>query len=140
MPVAAQVIPMRDSGDVAAREMMRELQPYLDKTDICNRIFGPDVLLAIYDRAGQVTAGGILIPGTNREDQFQGKVGLVLALGKRCYGDHFDDWFGEYPPKVGDWMAANTREGTTILIGKFVCRVVEYQYLRFGTAVPDLTM
>ena len=131
---------MRDSGDVAAREMMRELQPYLDKTDIRKRIFGPDVLLAIYDRSDKITAGGILIPGTNREDQFQGKVGLVLALGPRCYGEHFDSWFGDHPPKPGDWMAANTREGTTFLIGKFMCRVVEYQFLRFGTAVPDLTM
>jgi hypothetical protein len=138
MPVAAQVIQMRDSGEVAARELMSEVQPFLDKTRI--RAFGDDVLIAVYDRSGKQTAGGLWIAETNEEDKFQGKVGLILSMGPLCEGPEFDAWFGDDPPKVGDWIGVNIRDGMAMLLGKTTCRLVEWKYLRFPTAVPDLTM
>ena len=138
MTVAAQVIEMRHSGADAKAELLAEVQPYLERSRI--RAVGGDVLIAMYNRAGKQTAGGLYIPEANREDEFQGKVGLIISMGPLCRGETFQNWFGDDPPKVGDWIGVNIRDGFSCLIGKTTCRFVEWKYLRFPTAVPDLAM
>lgn len=136
--LARQVIQMRQTGDEAKAELLDEVRPYLEKTNI--RAVGEDVLIAMYNRAGKQTAGGIYIPEANDEDNFQGKVGLILSLGPLCKGAQWDAWFGDEPPKVGDWIGVSVRDGMSFLLGQRVCRLVEWKYLRFPTAVPDLAM
>lgn len=135
MSVAALVIPMAGSADDARHRMMEKIGPEMEKSGL--EAVGHDILLAIYDRAGQKTAGGILIPGNNREDQFQGKVGLVVSLGPMCSGPEFEDWFGDRPPKIGDWYGLNTRDGMSLLLGEAMFRAVEWKYLRFRVSAPD---
>lgn len=126
----------------ARQELLAELAPFLDKTDIRNRIYGNDVLIAVYSRAGQKTAGGIMMPDTYREDEFQGITGLILAFGPMASDRHpeWSEWFGDHPPKVGDWVGFRVADGVRFQVGSRVCRLIEWKFLRFGTAVPDSVM
>lgn len=139
MPVAAQVIPMFGSADEARSGLLDQVTPALERTQL--RAVGHDIIVAVYDRAGKKTAGGIIIADTNEEDRHQGKIGLVLSVGPMC-AKHPDwlDWFGGTPPKVGDWVGLNIRDGHSFLLGKSTCRSVEWKYLRMQLDVPDLVM
>src|SRR6185437_4499433 len=103
MPVAAQVIEMEGGRDAAKRLILRELLPVVEEAGL--EAVGHDVLVAVYTRAGSKTAGGIIIADTYREDDFQGKVGLVLSIGPMCCDEQTDGlwsaWFGGRPPKIG---------------------------------------
>lgn len=138
MSVASRVIAMRETSEVAKRALLDEITPYLEKTKI--RAVGHDVLIAMYNRAGKQTAGGLFIPDSNREDEYQGKVGLIVGMGPLCRGEAFEEWFGGEPPIIHDWIGINVRDGMSMLVGKTACRLVEWKFLRFPTVVPDLTM
>jgi co-chaperonin GroES (HSP10) len=51
------------------------------------------------------TAGGIILPGvTLKEDEYQGRVGIVLAVGPDAYCDKTRTPGGPWT-RVGDWVA-----------------------------------
>lgn len=139
MPVVNAAIEM-DAPQRARQEILDALSPFLDKTKI--RPFGHDVLIAVYSRSGRKTAGGILIADTNREDEFQGITGLIIAMGPLASDNspEFMDWFGGQPPKLGDWIGYNVRDGVSFKVGPITCRLIEWKYLRFATASPDAVM
>ncbi len=139
MPVSDRAIEM--SAPQLARQKLREaLRPFLEKTEI--RPFGHDVLIAVYNRAGEKTSGGIYIPDNDREDEFQGITGLIMAMGPLASDSNpeFNAWFGDAPPKVGDWIGFNVRDGISFKVGKTACRLIEWKYLRFATLSPDAVM
>lgn len=139
MPVSDRAIEM-SAPQLARQELLDELKPFLTKTNI--RVFGHDVLIAVYSRAGKKTAGGIIIPGADRTDDFQGITGLILSMGPLASdrNPEFMPWFGDRPPKVGDWIGFNVADGKMIQVGTVTCRQIEWKYLRFGTDTPDLVM
>ncbi|WP_376956369.1 hypothetical protein ABNQ39_00125 (plasmid) [Azospirillum sp. A26] len=88
---------------------------------------GYNVLCAVYIRPERTKGGIILADQTRKEDEFQGRVGLVLALGPDAYADR-----NRYPGgawvKPGDWAMVPSYENQA---GKF-----KYgDYLLF--TVPD---
>lgn len=139
MPVVDRPILM-EAPQQARQELLDELRPHLEKTQLT--VFGHDVLIAVYNRAGKKTAGGVFLPETNREDEFQGIVGLVVAFGPMASDENpdFVRWFGGTPPKVGDWVGFNTRDTVCFKLGQVTMREVEWKYLRFRTLVPDEVM
>lgn len=139
MPVVNAAIEM-DAPQRARQEILDALTPYLEKTKL--RVFGHDVLIAVYNRSGQKTAGGIYIPDANREDEFQGVIGLIVAMGPLASDNNpeFVEWFGGQHPKLGDWIGFNIRDGVAYKVGGTTCRLIEWKYLRLGVAVPDLVM
>lgn len=139
MGVANQAIEMQ-APQAARQRIVDDLQPFLDKTNI--RPFGNDVLIAVYTRAGGLSAGGVYIPESNREDEFQGITGLIIEMGPMASNRHpdWEDWFGDHPPKKGDWIGFNVRDGVSFKVGSTMCRMIEWKYLRFGTDVPDAVM
>ncbi len=141
MSVAARVIEMAEGSEGARRRMLDKVNAITAKSR--PRVYGHDILVAIYNRADQKTAGGIIVPGSNREDEFQGKVGMVVALGPMCSEENspgYEAWFGAEPPKVGDWVILNTRDGFSVLMGDMIFRLVEWKYLRLGADTPDGVM
>jgi co-chaperonin GroES (HSP10) len=66
-----------------------------------------EVLIAVYRRP-EKTAGGIVLPASNlKEDQYQGKVGLVLKIGGACRFEREDSKTGvKYgiPIAIYDWI------------------------------------
>ena len=114
------------------------MQPLAEKAGI--RVFGPDYLLAVYDRAGQYTAGRLLVPDAYLEDKVQGKVSLVVGIGPLCAGPEYDAWFQGHAPQLGDWVVTSIRDGLTFLVGGVTMKLVEWKYLRMCTFEPDLVM
>lgn len=100
-------------------------------------IGGHDVLLAGYKRSG-MTAGGILLTDkTTDEDDFQGKVALVLKVGPLAFTGSAKGWFGDHPPQVGDWVVVNVNTTFPFKLGKRTLRLVEDQYIRLVVPEPD---
>ena len=141
MPVSTQTTRMATSADDARKHILEKLEADLERSRL--RPVGKDVLIAVFDRSGQKTAGGLWVPETSDEDKFQGKVGLVLKLGPLCneaYSPGYDRWFAGEPPQVGDWVGMKINDGVTVTLGTTVCRFVEWDYIRFLSDVPDLVM
>ena len=59
-------------------------QTLLDKVGELSgvEVFGGDILVAIYKRPEKTKSGLILVDSTRGEDVHQGKVGLVLKIGR----------------------------------------------------------
>ena len=101
-----------------------------------------DVLIAVYLRSDTKKIEGsdkvIYIPdGTRKEDEFQGKAGLVLKKGPLAFvSDENYDFKGQ-DVKVGDWIAIWVMDGRKILINGVLCRMVEDRYVRLKIPRPD---
>ena len=75
---------------------------------------GDQVLLVMYERGKQKgggdvkTDGGIIIPqsatGALAEDKWQGKAGLVVAMGPIAFTEDESHKWGGVVPKIGDWV------------------------------------
>lgn len=139
MPVSDRAIEMSDAH-LARQELLDAVTPDLKRTEM--RAFGPDVMIAVYDRAGKKTVGGVFLPETVREDEYQGIIGLILDMGPLASEEdpNFKRWFGGKPPKVGDWIGFRVIDGTRTKLGKNMIRFIEWKLLRFPTLVPDLTV
>lgn len=95
------------------------------------------VLLATYIRP-EKTKGGIFIPNeSQKEDTFQGKVGLVVAMGPTAF---VEDATTKFPIKikVGDWVSYRVSDGWQLTIGGNPCRLLEDTHLKMRLASPDV--
>jgi len=103
---------------------------------------GADVLLAVYIRPEQ-TKGGILLPanqGMRKEDNYQGKVGLVLKLGPLAFRSDATHDFGEVVPRVGDWVAINVGDTWAFQLGDQRCRVAQDVDIKLILSAPDIVL
>ena len=128
-----------------AEEIANDLGEDLDKI----RIGGADVLVAVYKRPEKARHGSLIVHLTDQkrdEDDVQGVVGLVLMLGPYAYKtEKTKFWFtnrdGEPdPPKVGDWVAFDTKATLLTAIGKRMCRYVPDQDIRAILTEPDIVI
>jgi hypothetical protein len=128
-----------------ATEIANDLGDDLDKI----RIGGADVLVAVYKRPEKARHGSLVVhlPDQKRdEDDVQGVVGLVLMMGPYAYKtEKTRHWFvdkdGEpAPPKIGDWVAFDTKATLLTAIGKRMCRYVPDQYIRAILTEPDIVI
>lgn len=105
-------------------------------------IGGCDLLIAMYVRP-EKTASGIMLPDKTRdEERYQGKAGLVLQLAPLAFSKErgTERWFGDYKPKVGDWILINVNDSFPMVIGPYTCRLVEDKYVRCIIPRPDGVM
>src|SRR4249920_1322202 len=67
-------------------------------------IFHNQILVAVYV-APEKTKGGIIRPGQSiKEDEYQGKVGLVVKIGPTAFLDSEDESFQGQKVSLGDWV------------------------------------
>lgn len=87
------------------------------------------ILVAIYaPPVVNKTDGGILLTaGMTEEDleenKTQGKVGLIIAMGSRCYEDDDTTKFHDIRNSVGDWVWFRPTDGMPCEINGTLCRV-----------------
>lgn len=73
---------------------------------------GWNVLIAVFVRPEKTTGGVFLADRTRGEDEFQGRVGVVLAMGPDAYlGDRVRNYGGPWV-QPGDWVIFPTFENT----------------------------
>jgi|SRR5579883_598954 co-chaperonin GroES (HSP10) len=97
-------------------------------------VFSDLVLVGTFIR-NEKTAGGIIMPTSHlQEDEFQGKVGLVLKSGPLAWLD------GENEPgsnaRPGTWVVYAIKDGWPVQINGTACRFVPYEKLRARVADP----
>lgn len=101
-------------------------------------VFKNQVLVAIYQRPEKTAAGLFLPDGVRKEDQFQGKVGLVLKKGPDAFVSD-----GRYTFKdtveVGDWILFKVSDGWPITLNTAngLCRMIDDVDVRGRVAEPD---
>lgn len=89
------------------------------------------VLVATYIRP-EKTAGGIIRPIDNiKEDEFQGKVGLIVKMGPDC-----DD--EEALCATGDWVVYSIKDGWAVTVNGTACRLIPFDRIRMKISNPDV--
>jgi len=138
MPAPLRVVHTQDPKEV----LYNATAPYLKDW----KIKPTALLLAMYERGkngGEAkTAGGIIVPdvqhGSLKEDKYQGKVGLVMKVGELAFQDDETHAWGEFKPKVGDWVVVNVGDTFSFDIpDDRRCRIVDEQNVRAVVPVPD---
>lgn len=99
-------------------------------------IFHNQILVAIYVRPN-VTAGGIhLSDETLKEDEFQGKVGLVVKKGPTAFLDTEETDFKGQNIEVGDWIVFRVGDGWQLTIRDTACRILTDRTVRMKIKNP----
>jgi hypothetical protein len=117
----------------------------LEQIGVIPDVLGAQVLLAMYKRPERKDLGGgkfLHIPEQARdEDVYQGKVGLVLALGPLAYVDDKFRRFGGPWVRPGDWLLYPMYEQQTTRFdwkGKTVLATVVDDRARIVIPAPDV--
>ena len=85
------------------------------------------------------TAGGIIRPReVVQEDEFQGKVGLVLKTGPLAYADWEDPAERGDMAQLGTWVVFAIKDGWPVQINDVACRFVPYEKLRARVDNPKM--
>jgi len=93
-------------------------------------IFHNQILVVTYVRP-EKTAGGIIRPGVNvQEDEYQGKVGLVVKVGPTAFLDTEDEDFQGQNVEVGDWVVFRVGDGWQLTIRDTACRILSDRTIR----------
>lgn len=92
------------------------------------------VLYAIYERP-KVTRGGIhLTDNTTSEDEYQGKAGLIVAVGPMTNDEH--DMRG-LKLERGTWIAVRPSDGWAIKVNGVLCRMINEKSIHMVIPTPD---
>ena len=101
-------------------------------------LFNMQVLVGIYVRP-QMTASGILLTDkTIDEDNYQGKVGLVLKTGPSAFQDETGQWFNGQKIKVGDWVVFRPSDGWAVSVNGKSCRILDDLSIKAVVKEPDM--
>lgn len=99
---------------------------------------GARVLIATYLRP-EKTGGGIILTEKYRDDdRWQGKSGLVVALGPLAFKEDENHLWGDLKPKVGDWVLVNIGDTRKLDVGDNPCRFVEDVHVQAIIDDPDV--
>lgn len=96
------------------------------------------VLVGTYIR-NERTAGGIIRPTeTLKEDEYQGKVGLVLKTGPMAFGDWESPEEQGKQAQIGTWVVYAIKDGWPVQINGTACRFVPYDKIRMQIPNPAM--
>lgn len=132
MPIDKTLHSSRHDRD--PKDLIREEIGSLEGYDLS----GHQVLVAIYVRPGK-TGGGLLRHDSElREDEYQGKVGLIIKMGPLAFTDLGPAWPDERVPQIGDWVGFRQMEGVSRAINGVMCKIFEAKQIRERLPNPDL--
>lgn len=96
------------------------------------------VLVGTYIR-DEKRASGLILPQDHlKEDEFQGKTGLVLKRGPLAYGDWEDDGTRGSNAKLHSWVVFAIKDTWPLQLNSVACRVVPYDKLRMRINDPKM--
>jgi co-chaperonin GroES (HSP10) len=98
-------------GDLSSLEVMADL-----------------IFVGTYVREEKTSGGIIIPPEVLQEDEFQGKVGLVLKKGP----DALDD------PSIDEWAVYSVKDGWPMSFNGYPCRLIPSDLIRCKTTKPEL--
>ena len=96
------------------------------------------VLVGTYIR-DEKRASGLILPKEHlEEDEFQGKVGLVLKAGPLAFGDWETADESGQNARIGTWVVFAIKDTWPLQINGVACRVVPYDKLRMRLSDPKM--
>ena len=103
-----------------------------------------NILVAIYQPPiVEKTGGGVILAQTLQKEDvneylWQGKVGLIVAMGPQAYVDDDNYKFHGIKNKVGDWVWFQPSDGQACDVNEVFCRVFESErFIRGVIPHPD---
>lgn len=103
-------------------------------------LMGNQVLLGVYIRSNETKLGGstfYLPDQTVKEDEWQGKAGLVLKKGPTAFVSDKNYDFKGQDVEVGDWVSVWVSDGRKIKVNDQLCRIVMDTEIRMKIPAPD---
>lgn len=104
-------------------------------------LFHNKILVAVYHRPEKITTAGgmslVLPDSVRKEDQFQGKVGLVLKIGPAAFVDDAVNKFHGQSVNAGDWVVFRPSDTWAAKIKGVLCRHVEDAHIVARIPSPD---
>jgi co-chaperonin GroES (HSP10) len=107
-------------------------------------LFHNSVLVAVYKRPEKTASGIILTDKARDEDDYQGKVGLILKCGPDAFQDDTGKWRWSDNVGVGSWIMFRPAESWSIgIIGddrkdKTLCRILNDTSIKGVVPHPDM--
>lgn len=96
------------------------------------------VLVATYIRPSK-TSGGIIRPDINvAEDEWQGKVGLVLKCGPMAYVDDAETQFNGESVRAGEWAVYKVGDAWSVNINGYPCRIIRDSSIKLTVTDPGI--
>lgn len=98
---------------------------------------GNQVLVGIYvrDKIGSIIMSDV----SQKEDQYQGKVGLILKIGEKAFDREWQKLYGDsVVPKVGDWVTYKVYDGWQQKVNGYACRQLDDSSIKSVVNHPDL--
>lgn len=102
------------------------------------KIYNNWILCAVYKRPEKTASGIILTDNTRKEDEYQGKVGLVLKKGPLAFVDDENTTFQEQNVNVGDWIVFRSSDGWSLNVNGTLCRMMQDIQIRMTISSPDV--
>lgn len=100
--------------------------------------FHNQILVGIYIRPAVTSGGVILTDKSIDEDKWQGKAGLVLAVGPMAFKDDARNSFEGQGVCVGDWIIYRVSDGFSIDINGVHCRLIEDVHVKARVSAPSI--
>lgn len=102
-------------------------------------LFHNQILVATYVRPKKTKSGIYLSDQTVNEDQYQGKVGLVVKLGPQAFVSDEKTDFSGVKVNEGDWIFYRPSDGWPQQVNNVPCRIFDNEFLIRGRiASPDM--
>jgi len=102
------------------------------------KIYNNWILCAVYKRPEKTASGIYLTDGTRKEDEYQGKVGLVVKKGPIAFVDDANTSFFEQNVNVGDWVVFRPSDGWSLNVNGVLCRMLQDTQIRLVVDTPDM--
>lgn len=135
MPAAHQAIEMLHPTD-PKEEIRAAVADQLAEIEV----MGARIMVAVYQRPEKTKGGVFLTQDSRNEDRYQGKVGLILAMGPLAFSEDATHQWGDTKPQIGDWVAFRVGDTHPFLLGDRTCRLVEDVYVQMILDRPDVIL
>lgn len=102
-----------------------------------NRLAGPQLLVAVYIRPNKTKSGLYVTDKFTQEDEWQGKVCLVLKKGAGAFVDDPTHKFYGFTAEVGEWIVTKSVAGLAHHLNGVPCKIVEDSQVLEVIPTPD---
>jgi co-chaperonin GroES (HSP10) len=102
------------------------------------KLFNNQILCAVYKRPEKTASGIYLTDNTRKEDEYQGKVAVVLKKGPMAFQDDAQTAFNGQNVEIGDWVVFRVSDGWQVTVNGVLCRMLQDIQIRMTIDAPDV--
>jgi len=102
------------------------------------KVYHNNILCAVYKRPEKTASGLYLSDNTRKEDEYQGKVVLVLKKGPIAFQDDDKTLFAGQDIEEGEWVVLRSSDGWKLNINGVLCHVIQDTQIKMTIPEPDM--